>query len=116
MSSESSNDAVSLEIYLDKNSYCVRSVTYDNTPYLEFENTYDSKSKKMLQSIEENSLDENLIPFFSGIDERNLDFVKCKVTDCRNDKKKEERNLTLVNRHTYFKTDSSEESEPKYEM
>ncbi|KAH0792781.1 hypothetical protein GPJ56_003404 [Histomonas meleagridis] len=107
-----STDEVSLELFLDPNSYCIRTIANDDFPLFEFENKYDMESDTLLKSIEGHSIDGRLIEMFSGIDEKRLESgVQCHISDRRTDIPSE-RDLWLVKRTSSSNSFSSEESEP----
>ena len=106
------SDEVSLELFLDPNSYCIRTIANDDFPLFEFENKYDIESDILLRSIEGHTIDGRLIEMFSGIDEKQLENgVQCHISDRRTDIPSE-RDLLLVKRADSSNSFSSEESEP----
>ncbi|OHS97969.1 hypothetical protein TRFO_09106 [Tritrichomonas foetus] len=87
MSYHQEDTDVSLEVFLDDESFCVRSFVGGDVPYFELESDYsgDTPERVMKALIEKGDLsDEFLMRLFEGIDEKSLSRgVLCHVSDSR---------------------------------
>lgn len=107
----SDDDALSLELYLDDNSYTLCSIGSSGEPYFEVESAYVNQSEQMLKAIENCEMDDQLIRMFDGIDERYLDMgVHCIITDKRKKDHSCDRCI-ILRRRCDLKSVSSDDSE-----
>ena len=106
------DDELILELYLEDNSYCIRSIASCGEPYFEVENVYDNRSEQILKAIEDCQIDDQIIKMFDGVDEKTLEMgVHCIITDNRIKDHSSDRCLVL-RRTCYFASYSSDDSEP----
>ena len=105
------DDELILELYLEDNSYCIRSIASCGEPYFEVENVYDNRSEQILKAIEDCQIDDQIIKMFDGVDEKTLEMgVHCIITDNRIKDHSSDRCLVL-RRKCYFASSSSDDSE-----
>ena len=76
---------VSLELYLEDESVCMRSVTFDGLPYCEKDLQYNNATNELIKSIEGGFLHSDILPLLRGYNEDKIrkSGIKCTIEDLR---------------------------------